>query len=196
MSTIDFLLFILHSTENLKHVFPKSQQCNLASKSQIRYPKPKFYNSMWSVFPMRPKSRVLALSASFPNYYVLYSSSWNCQMLSADQLLPSLAAWVALPSVRHGKNQTYWATILQLSWSGRQSRSTLQLFASFVCPPSPPVQVYCTQPPLRHTEHMTSKSECDFLPFYCSMHTCNLTHPVLLIWYQQFHPQKFLNVCR
>ena len=80
-------------------------------------------------------------------------------MLSADQLLPGQAAWVALPSVHHGKNHSYWATILQLSWSGRQSRSTLQLSASFVCPPSPPIQVYCTQPPLRHTEHMTSKRE-------------------------------------
>jgi hypothetical protein len=114
-------------------------------------------------------------------------------------------------------------------------------------PPSPPIQVYCTQPPLRHTEHMTSKREyskgrsqiflavilfgscpprhhswyshngspfhslllielvhvclylpargtgveqiiwqqnkCGFLPFYCSMHTCNLTHSVFLIWY-------------
>ena len=168
-------------------------------------------------------------------------------MLSADQLLPGQAAWVALPSAHHGKNLTYWTTILHLSWSGRQSRSTLQHSASFVCPPSPPIQVYCTQPPLRHTEHMTSKREyskgrsqifhavilfgscpprhhswyshngspfqslllielvhvcsylpargtgveqiisqqnkCGFLPFYCSMHTCNLTHSVFLIWY-------------
>ena len=162
-------------------------------------------------------------------------------MLSADQLLPGQAAWVALPSAHHGKKLTYWATILQLSWSGRPT--------SFVCPPSPPIQVhlYCTQPPLRHTEHMTSKREyskgrsqiflavilfgscpprhhswyshngspfhslllielvhvclylpargtgveqiiwqqnkCGFLPFYCSMHTCNLTHSVFLIWY-------------
>jgi len=36
-------------------------------------------------------------------------------MLSADQLLPGQAAWVALPSTHHGKNVTYWATILQLS---------------------------------------------------------------------------------
>ncbi len=35
-------------------------------------------------------------------------------MLSADQLLPGQAAWVALPSAHLGKNLTYWATILQL----------------------------------------------------------------------------------
>jgi hypothetical protein len=85
----------------------------------------------------------------------MYTRSWNCQMLAAEQLLPDQAAWVAFPSVHHGKNHSYWATILQLSWSGRQSRSTLWLSAS----PSPPIQVYCTQPPLCHTEHMTSKRE-------------------------------------
>ncbi len=82
-------------------------------------------------------------SVSFPNYYVLYTSSWNCQMLSAEQLLPDQAARVALPNAHHGKNKTYWATILQLSWSGRQSRSTLQLSASYVCPP-PLLQYRCT----------------------------------------------------
>ncbi len=43
-------------------------------------------------------------------------------MLSADQLLPGQAAWVALPNAHDGKILTYWATILQLSWSGCQSR--------------------------------------------------------------------------
>ncbi len=50
-----------HSKENLKHVFLKSQLRNLASKYQIHNPKAKFDNSMWSVLPMRPKARVLAL---------------------------------------------------------------------------------------------------------------------------------------
>ncbi len=49
---------------------------------------------------------------------------------------------LALPSAHHGKNLTYWATILQLSWSGCQSRSTLSLSASFVCPPL--LQYRCT----------------------------------------------------
>ncbi len=50
---------------------------------------------MWSVLPMRPKGPECWLwSVTFPNYYVLYTSSWNWQMLSADQLLPGQAAWV------------------------------------------------------------------------------------------------------
>ncbi len=96
-----------------------------------------FLNFMWSVLPMRPKARVLALISVIPKLllYVLFTSSWNCQMLAAEQLLAGQAALVALPSAHHGKNPTYWAAILQLSWSGRQSRPTLQLSASFVCPP-------------------------------------------------------------
>jgi hypothetical protein len=74
---------------------------------------------------MSPKARVLALIIVIPkNYYVLYTISWNCQMLAAEQLLQGQAEWVSLPSV-HGKNHSYWATILQLSWPECQSRSTL-----------------------------------------------------------------------
>jgi hypothetical protein len=48
--------------------------------------------------PMRPKARVLALISVMPKILcaVQYSSSWNCQMLAAEQLLPGQAAWVAL----------------------------------------------------------------------------------------------------
>ncbi len=42
-----------HCYENSKHVFPKSQQRDLASKYHIRIPK--FFNFMWSVLPMRLK---------------------------------------------------------------------------------------------------------------------------------------------
>ncbi len=77
---------------------------------------------MWSVLPMRPKARVLALISVIPKLLcAIY------QQLELPNALnrPAPAAWVALPSAYHGKNITYWATILQLSWSGRQSRSTL-----------------------------------------------------------------------
>jgi hypothetical protein len=33
-------------------------------------------------------SKVLALISVLPNYYLLYTSSWNFQMLTAEQLLP------------------------------------------------------------------------------------------------------------
>jgi hypothetical protein len=36
----------------------------------------------------------------------------DCQMHTAEQLLPGQAAWVALPSAHHSKNHSYWATIL------------------------------------------------------------------------------------
>ncbi len=73
-------------------------------------------------------------SVSCPNNFVLYISSWNFQMLAAEQLLAGQAAWVALPSIHHGKNHSYWATILQLSWPGRESGSN-----PFFCPPPPPI---------------------------------------------------------
>ncbi len=67
--------------------------------------------------PMSPKARVLALiSIMPPNSEVPYTSSWNSQMLSAKQLLPGQAVWVALPSAHYGENLTYWAIILQLNW--------------------------------------------------------------------------------
>jgi hypothetical protein len=78
---------------------------------------------MWSVLPKRPKARVLALISAMPKlqYYVLHTSSWNCQMLAAEQLLAGQAACCP-SSVHHGKKHSYWATVLQLSWSGHQSR--------------------------------------------------------------------------
>jgi hypothetical protein len=66
---------------------------------------------------MRPKVRVLALISVIPKQLCALYQQLECQMLSADQLLPGQAAWVALPSAHHGKNQAYWATILQLCWS-------------------------------------------------------------------------------
>jgi hypothetical protein len=60
------------------------------------FPK-QFFIVLCAFFPIRPKARVLSRSASCPNLYVLYTSSLNCQMLAAEQLLPGLAAWVALP---------------------------------------------------------------------------------------------------
>ena len=49
-------------------------------------------------------------------------------MFAAELLLAGQAAWVALPSLHHGKNHSYCTTILQL------------------------------EPPLQHTEHMQSYS--------------------------------------
>jgi hypothetical protein len=89
-----------------------------------------------------------------------YISSWNCQMLSTDQLLSGKAAWVALPSAHHGKNQTYWATILQPAEMVRTPVKVTTLAFCLICLyPPPPIQVYCSQPPLRHTKHMTYKSK-------------------------------------
>ncbi len=44
-----------HSKENSKHIFPKSQKRDLASKYQIHIPKTNFYNSMWSIFTNEAK---------------------------------------------------------------------------------------------------------------------------------------------
>jgi hypothetical protein len=53
---------------------------------------------MLSLLPMRSKVRVLALISVLPKLLdVLDTSSGNRQMLAAEQLLPGLAAWVALP---------------------------------------------------------------------------------------------------
>ncbi len=74
-------------------------------------------------------------SASCPNYNILFTSGWNCQMLKAEQLLPGKAVWVALSNVHHGTHHSYWAIILQLIWSGCRSGSTLQLSAAFLSVP-------------------------------------------------------------
>jgi hypothetical protein len=65
-------------------------------------------------------------------------------MLAAEQLLSGQAAWVALPRVHHGKKQSYWATVLQLRWSGRQSRSF------YLCP----------APPRHHSWYSHNGSPC------------------------------------
>jgi hypothetical protein len=74
---------------------------------------------------MRPKARVLDLISVMPKLISTVYQQLDCQMHTAEQLLLGHAAWVALPSVHHGKNHFYWATILEMSWSGRQSKSTL-----------------------------------------------------------------------
>jgi hypothetical protein len=51
---------------------------------------------MWSVLPKKP--RVLTLISGMPKLlYVMYTSSWNYQMLPAEQILACQTAWVALP---------------------------------------------------------------------------------------------------
>ncbi len=113
-----------------------SQNPNSATSlpnTKFIFPKQIFYTSMWSIFTN--ETEVLALISVMPKLIVPYTSNWNCQMLSADQLLPGQAAWAALPSAHHGKNLTYWATILQLSWSGRQSRSHSSFLPHLSVPP-------------------------------------------------------------
>ncbi len=52
--------------ENLKHIFPKSQYRDLASKYQIHIPKQIFTIPCGPSLPMRPKARVLALISVMP----------------------------------------------------------------------------------------------------------------------------------
>ena len=61
---------------------------------------------------MRAKVTVLALISIMPKLISAVFQQLDCQMHTAEQLLPGQAAWVALPSVHHGKNHSYWATIL------------------------------------------------------------------------------------
>jgi hypothetical protein len=61
---------------------------------------------------MRPKARVLALIRVMPKLISDVYQQLECQMHTAEQLLPGQAARVALPSAYHGKNHSYWATIL------------------------------------------------------------------------------------
>jgi hypothetical protein len=61
---------------------------------------------------MRPKAGVLALISVMPKLISVEYQQLDCQMHTAEQLMPGQAAWVALPSVRHGKNHSYWANIL------------------------------------------------------------------------------------
>ncbi len=61
---------------------------------------------------MRPKARVLTLISVMPKLISAVYQQLDCQMRTAEQLLPGQAACVALPSAHHGKNHSYWATIL------------------------------------------------------------------------------------
>ncbi len=81
---------------------------------------------MWFVLPIRPKARVLGLISVMPKLLCAVYKQLDLPELAAEQLLACQAAWVALPRVHIGKNHSYWANnTFQLSWSGRQSRSTL-----------------------------------------------------------------------
>ncbi len=61
---------------------------------------------------MRPKARVLALISIMLKLISAVYQQLDCQMHKAEQLLSCQAAWVALPSINHGKNHSYWAIIL------------------------------------------------------------------------------------
>jgi hypothetical protein len=61
---------------------------------------------------MRPKAIVLALISVMPKLISAVYQQLDCQMHTVEQLLPCQAALVALPSAHHGKNHSYWATIL------------------------------------------------------------------------------------
>jgi hypothetical protein len=81
----------------------------------IHIPKTNFYNSTWSVLPMRPKARMLALiSIQSTLLYSLYQQlELPDQMLKAEQLLQGQAVRVALPRVHHVTkpiSYSYWAT--------------------------------------------------------------------------------------
>ena len=167
-------------------------------------------------------------------------------MLSADQLLPGQAAWVALPSAHHGKIKLTGP--LSSSWASQdanqgqhssflphlsvlpllQYRCTVHshlcgtqntwhprgnivkedpksfLLSSYLGPAPLATSWYshngspfhslllielvhvCLYLPARGTgveQIIWQQNKCGFLPFYCSMHTCNLTHSVFLIWY-------------
>jgi len=62
--------------------------------------------------PIKPKARVLALISVMPKLISAVYQQLDYQMHTAEQLLPGQAGSVALPSVHHGKNHFYWATIL------------------------------------------------------------------------------------
>jgi hypothetical protein len=84
------------SLPNTKFIFPKQIFIILCGPSLL----------------MRPKARVLALISVMPKRISAIYQQLDFQMHTAEQLLPGQAAWVALPSVHHGKNHSYWATIL------------------------------------------------------------------------------------
>jgi hypothetical protein len=122
--------------------------------------------------PMRPNARVLGWSVSCQSYYVLYISIWNCQMLAAEQLLPGQTAWVALPSIHHGKNQSYLAIIFQLSWSGRESRWTLPHLP--VHPPPPSTVTTCVLYKATSAAHRTHDIQEEYSNERCQIFFANI----------------------
>ncbi len=206
-----------------------------------------FYNSMWSVLPMRPKARVLALISVIPKLLcAVYQQLELPNALSWPALSSSDSMGCPFPTPFMVKIKPTGS--LSSSWASQDAnQGQYSSFLPHMSSSPPPIQ-YCAQPPLRHTEHMTSKREyskgrsqiflaasslgpaplattadtttmapplilsysyscymfaftCQqgeqgwtksyawqqnkfgFLPFYCSMHTCNHTHSVFLIWY-------------
>jgi hypothetical protein len=84
---------------------------------------------MWSIFTNEAEGYSVGSDQNHAQTHkcrILAAGIAKCsQQTSSFQVRLGQAAWVALPSAHHGKILTYWATILQLSRSGRQSRSTL-----------------------------------------------------------------------
>ncbi len=113
---------ILHSKENLKHIFPKSQQCDLASIYQIRIPKSNFYNSMWSIFTLLSVSceLVLNLALAPSRVYMGHLFKLNCahsplnlRVLSST-IVPFTLTTVQLPNL--ALTHTKRITVYQWGW--------------------------------------------------------------------------------
>jgi hypothetical protein len=100
---LNHFFLMLHSKENLKHIFPKSQLRDLASKYQIHIPITNFIILCGPSLPMSPKARVVALISVMPKLISAVYQQLDCQTHTAEQLLPGQAAWVALPCVHHSK---------------------------------------------------------------------------------------------
>ncbi len=99
----------LHSKENSKH---NPNSATTLPNTKFIFPKQIFVILCGPSLPMRPKARVLALISIMPKLISAVYQQLDCQMHTAEQLLSVQAAWVALPSVHHGKNHSCLATIL------------------------------------------------------------------------------------
>jgi hypothetical protein len=106
-----------HSKENFKHIFPTTyipypHSATSLPNTKFIFPKQFFIILCGPSLPERPKARVLALISVMHKLISAVYQQLDCQMHRAEQLLSGQAAWIALPSVNHGKNHSYWATIL------------------------------------------------------------------------------------
>jgi hypothetical protein len=133
--------------------------------------------------PMRPKARVLALISVMPKLISSVYQQLDCQMHTAEQLLPVQAAWVALPSAHQVKITPTGP--LPSSWAGQDANQGQH--SSLIClSPLPPLNtgvLHCTQQPLRHTEHMTYS-------FSISNLGLEVPSTEILKWITDFHTSK------